>query len=54
MLALKKRMTVFWVVSLVAMVMIQTFAMKWMLKTRWSDFRLAPQPNDEGGGAANV
>ena len=36
--------SVFWIVMMVLMVVVQTFAMRWMLKTRWSDFTLVAAP----------
>jgi hypothetical protein len=40
------RMFIVWVVMVVAMIVVQTFAMRWMLKTRWSDFKLVATPNE--------
>jgi hypothetical protein len=35
-----------WLVMMVASLLVQILAMRWMLKTKWSDFRL--QPTSDG------
>ena len=34
------RFSLVWVVLMALNIVVQTFAMRWMLKTRWADFRL--------------
>lgn len=36
-----------WVLMMGGMVVMQSLAMKWLLKTKWSDFKLVIVPNDE-------
>lgn len=36
-----------WVLMLSGMIIMQTLAMKWLLKTKWSDFKLVMAPNGE-------
>jgi hypothetical protein len=45
------RISILWLVMMALAVTVQTFAMRWMLKTRWSDFRLMPVPNEPRGGS---
>jgi hypothetical protein len=35
------RFLLIWVIIMVGQILLQVQAMRWMLKTRWSDFRLA-------------
>jgi hypothetical protein len=35
-----------WIVAMVANVLLQAQAMRWMLKTRWSDFHLQATSDD--------
>ena len=37
---------IMWLVMVVGMVVTQSFAVKWMLKTRWSDFKLVLVANE--------
>jgi hypothetical protein len=43
MMGILGRMSLLWTI---ASVVVQVLAIKWALKTRWSDFHLVPQPND--------
>ena len=36
-----------WIVVMAVAIVVQTIAMRWMLKTRWSDFRLVALSGDE-------
>jgi hypothetical protein len=38
---------VLWIVMMGGMVCVQTLAIRWMLKTKWSDFKLVAVPIDE-------
>jgi hypothetical protein len=46
-----------WVISLVLTAVIQVFAMRWALNSRWSDFRLQavpPEPQPPGSPSATL
>ena len=36
-----------WIMFMAAAIVVQTIAMRWMLKTRWADFRLVAVSGDE-------
>lgn len=42
-----------WILSLVLTAVIQVFAMRWTLNSRWSDFRLKAVPPDAEVGSAS-
>ena len=44
MMAVLGRMSLLWTI---ASVVVQVLAIKWALRTRWSDFHLVPRSNDE-------
>lgn len=42
-----------WILSLVLTAVIQVYAMRWTLNSRWSDFRLKAVPPEADTGAGN-
>lgn len=40
------KLFIIWVFMMVGMVVMQSFAMRWLLKTKWSDFSLVAVPNE--------